>query len=242
VLHLRFSHLSLTSTAGYYLTLHPSTRNANLSPGTPERPLSDLGLKGYTAFWTSVILRFCRGLLADAPPLDLAPGREDVELKSKPKPKQDGKPPVEGRNLRDRRASNTGQVISAQLPLATINGVTISKTPSARHPGQHEVRLTLASMAKACHLRVDDTASTLAELGFLQHRRKLGQQESPKPKINVDLPLLGPDDQEAIVVEGPVRSKWTDVEVVISREAIEREWKKWGVREKPVLDEACVLL
>jgi hypothetical protein len=35
---------------GYRLTLHSRT------PGTPERPLSDLGLKGYLSYWTSLLL------------------------------------------------------------------------------------------------------------------------------------------------------------------------------------------
>lgn len=60
---------SSSSRLGYLLTRHPSTRPETLSPGTPERPLSDLGLKGYTTYWVSVILRFCRHILGNADPL-----------------------------------------------------------------------------------------------------------------------------------------------------------------------------
>ena len=55
--------------SGYYLTQHPSTRFPSGSPGTPERPLSDLGLKGYTAHWISLILRFGQKLQEHAPSL-----------------------------------------------------------------------------------------------------------------------------------------------------------------------------
>lgn len=61
--------LTASLSTGYYLTKHPSTRPKSLSPGTPERPLSDLGLKGYTAYWVSVVLRFLRILLKDAEPV-----------------------------------------------------------------------------------------------------------------------------------------------------------------------------
>ncbi|CAD6564515.1 MAG: hypothetical protein TREMPRED_005393, partial [Tremellales sp. Tagirdzhanova-0007] len=67
----------------YYLTRHPSTKPASDSPGTPERPLSDLGLKGYTAFWVTVILRFCRQLLADAVPVQATPKKPLANLEGR---------------------------------------------------------------------------------------------------------------------------------------------------------------
>jgi GNAT superfamily N-acetyltransferase len=77
----------------YYLT-----RGAS-SPGTPERPLSDLGLKGYLAFWVAVVLRVCRKLLADAEPV------------------ADRKPAEEGRSLRTRKPADPTEEVVA------VNGV-----------------------------------------------------------------------------------------------------------------------
>ncbi|BEJ17139.1 hypothetical protein CspHIS471_0605400 [Cutaneotrichosporon sp. HIS471] len=56
----------------YYLT------RGTASPGTPERPLSDLGLKGYLAYWVAVVLR----------------------------PVEDRKPAEEGRSLRNRKSAD----------------------------------------------------------------------------------------------------------------------------------------
>lgn len=135
------------------------------------------------------------------------------------------------------------------IPVATelINGVNITRIPSG-HQGQYSVKLALGELAKACHLRVDDTASTLAELGFLQYRRKatphgLGKKELHNGDGNGPsghLPLASVTASTGTRTQR--RGEWDDVEVVICREAVEREWQKRGVRDRGVLDESCVLL
>jgi hypothetical protein len=105
--------------------------------------------------------------------------------------------------------------------------------------GQYSISLSLADLAKACHLRSDDVASTLSQLGFLNHRRKLPKTE---PKSNPTQEVEDEDQEEAEeVVEGD-GDEWVNTEVVITREGIEREWSKWKVRPTGVLDESCVLL
>jgi hypothetical protein len=105
--------------------------------------------------------------------------------------------------------------------------------------GQYSISLSLADLAKACHLRSDDVASTLSQLGFLNHRRKLPKTE---PKSNSTQEIEEEDQEEAEeVVEGD-GDEWVNTEVVITREGIEREWAKWKVRPTGVLDESCVLL
>ncbi|EIW67632.1 hypothetical protein TREMEDRAFT_64226 [Tremella mesenterica DSM 1558] len=126
----------------YHLTLHPSTRPASGSPGTPERPLSDLGLKSYTSYWNSVILRFCRTLLPPDPP-------------------QTSKAT---RTSRPRRSI----ALKSQETVVNVNGVDLVKIPDGN--GQ-AIRLTLSQMSQACHIRLDDTIYALSELGFLRHRR-----------------------------------------------------------------------
>lgn len=53
--------------AGYYLTRHAD------SPGTPERPLSELGAIGYESFWTKNVLRSLLILAIDAIQADQRP-------------------------------------------------------------------------------------------------------------------------------------------------------------------------
>lgn len=77
----------------YYLT------RSLPSPGAPERPLSDLGFKGYLAYWIAVVLRVCRSSLADAEP-----------VKSEKKE-------AEGRSLRTRKPAVQGEEV------VHINGV-----------------------------------------------------------------------------------------------------------------------
>jgi len=203
--------------AGYYLTQHPATRSNPIAPGTPERPLSDLGLKGYTAYWISVILRFCRRALADAPPF--APTTVTPLTPSK-------------------RSSRSIKIVRRNIPTTlTINDVEVSKLNGTN--GQYSISLTLADLAKACHLRSDDVASTLSQLGFLNHRRKLPKTE-PKTDHTQE---VEEEDQEEVEEAGDVDGdEWTNTEVIITREGIEREWLKWKIRPAGVLDESCVIL
>ncbi|MBW0468816.1 hypothetical protein O181_008531 [Austropuccinia psidii MF-1] len=47
----------------YELDRFEARRDGRLIPGTPERPLSELGAKGYLNFWTSVLVRYFQTLL-----------------------------------------------------------------------------------------------------------------------------------------------------------------------------------
>jgi histone acetyltransferase MYST1 len=203
--------------AGYYLTQHPATRSNPIAPGTPERPLSDLGLKGYTAYWISIILRFCRQVLADAPP---------------------HAPPTITPLTPSKRASRSIKIVRRNVPTTiTINDVEVSKLNGTN--GQYSISLSLADLAKACHLRSDDVAPTLSQLGFLNHRRKIPKTE-PKPTQAQEEEEEDREEAEATPEEDG--DEWVNTEVIITREGIEREWLKWKVRPSGVLDENCVLL
>ena len=87
--------------------------------------------------------------------------------------------------------------------------------------GQYAITSSIVEVAKAMHLRPDDVAYTLLELGFLRHRRGADGETAA-------------DDDEL--------GDWKGVEVVVTREMVEGAWEKWRVREKPLLNEASVLL
>ncbi|KAI6159459.1 acyl-CoA N-acyltransferase [Pisolithus thermaeus] len=194
--------------------------------GTPERPLSDLGLRSYLTYWVATIVRFLRHLLSVLPsdcaqvttegvapilsqgrPLsELAaydtqlalPSAEDVprsmgistHLKRKRAPKGfDGELPHAPISPSFHRHDPRG-LTPATSTSATVPTFTPAPTP-AQVPGAHDilassrkiittpnpdgsatshvvVRCTLADIARATNLRVDDAAFALAECGLLE--------------------------------------------------------------------------
>lgn len=109
----------------------------------------------------------------------------------------------------------------------------LAKRPDPTHSGQYAIITTVATLARACHLRTDDVQLVLAELGFLRYRRHV----PPAPKDHAD----GEDETEADKVEEEL-GEWQDIEVVITRESVDEMWAKWRVREHGVLEEKYVLL
>lgn len=125
----------------------------------------------------------------------------------------------------------------------------MSKHEIAAHKGQYALALTLASLAKACHLRVDDTAFALAELGLLMHRRSITMPAPSRKRITGDEfrseDLVTENGQDAVALPEAleaVAEEWDGVEVVICKEDVERLCVDWNVRDKPILDEQYVLL
>ncbi|KAK6907883.1 hypothetical protein I203_101884 [Kwoniella mangroviensis CBS 8507] len=250
----------------YYLTKHPSTRPSSQSPGTPERPLSDLGLKGYTAYWVSVILRFLKNLLADSEPFKPPHSNESpTKIKSPIKAKVKITPvtPVkegEGRVLRVRKPLVDEEKIPVgvggkkdQKMLIVVDGVGFTQIPIPNYKGQYSISLDLSTIAKSCHLRLDDISFTLSELGFLTHRRKV-QAIQPKKRLrnghgHGHSALKGESgeeqddqDEEGIDDQEEIGEEWKDIEIVISKEMVDEQWKKWRVRDKGVLQDEFVLL
>lgn len=207
-----------------------------MSPGTPERPLSDLGLKGYTAYWVSTLLRVCKQLLASAPPLP------DSHL-----------PPIKpgSRPLRTRRAgldeserivvNDVGQwsYNSRGFKLIPCYQLEMRRIKEPNRAGQYAVSLNLSDLARAAHLRIDDTAFTMAELGFLQQRRPTTSTTQPQSNEE-DVDLDGNADEDE--GDNADLGEWKHVELVISRQMVDDAWASWRVRDKGVLDEQYVLL
>ncbi len=94
----------------------------------------------------------------------------------------------------------------------------MTKSYESPYKCQFAVILSLADLARACHLRKEDAAFALAELGFLQHRRARSVSNDVRKHLDP--------------------GEWKDMEVVVSREMVEELWVKWRVREKGVLSGA----
>lgn len=106
--------------------------------------------------------------------------------------------------------------------------------------GQYTLTTTLEDLARACHLRTDDVQLTLTELGFLSTRRRL----PPKPRRHdhTDHSHGHHDDGDEGMVDGDELGEWDNIEVVITRDAVDEAWAKWRVRERGVLDEKYCLI
>lgn len=98
----------------------------------------------------------------------------------------------------------------------------ITKSHDSNFKGQYTAVVSLGTLAQGCHLRTDDTAFALAELGFLRHRRNTNAAIEAKEEHDL--------------------GEWKDVEMVVSREMVEEMWATWKVREKGVLAEEYMLL
>lgn len=64
----------------------------------------------------------------------------------------------------------------------------------------------------------------LEELGFLRHRRAVPRQ--------------GAEEED----DGEEPGEWSDVEIVITQDAVDAAAAKWRVKEKPLLEEQYCLL
>lgn len=109
------------------------------------------------------------------------------------------------------------------------------------HKGQYAISTTLSDLAKMAHLRIDDVAFTLSELGFLKHRQKPSLVPQSRRRNEEIAEEEGAEEDDVADEEGDL-GEWSDVEVVIKKEMVEEMWEKWRVRENGVLDESCVLL
>jgi len=130
----------------YYLSRSDDT------PGTPERPLSDLGLKGYMAYWSAQLVRtllaayspegaMIRAILAGHKP----PAPHSMPTSPSPRRRRRRRGGWAGEELVERPDEPLTSIPHASIPMTT----------------------TLARIADAAGLRSDDATLALAHAGLL---------------------------------------------------------------------------
>ncbi|KXN86154.1 putative MYST-like histone acetyltransferase 1 [Leucoagaricus sp. SymC.cos] len=147
--------------------------------GTPERPLSDLGLRGYLQFWVSHIVRFFRQVLT-ALPSDFERIRTVGNLPDLTK-NPPGELPESLSKKRKRGKSGDGDDPGAYVPFTDpmfmVNRVfeTVQREDGVAEI-HVSVQCTLADIARATDLRIEDTAFALNECGLLMRRFTEGDE------------------------------------------------------------------
>ncbi|GJJ13942.1 hypothetical protein Clacol_008199 [Clathrus columnatus] len=160
--------------------------------GTPERPLSDLGLRSYVTFWISVLVRFFRRVLTVGAPdvagADIgATESEAARRKKRAKSAQDGQQFELLANIRTGPLNNTEGNKRTSDPVVTFRLIVTAIAPFfesfrriqtyANPDGSATthvvVECTLDDISKATSLRPEDAAFALKECGLLQRRRKI---------------------------------------------------------------------
>ncbi|KAL4244209.1 MYST (SAS/MOZ) family protein [Abortiporus biennis] len=217
--------------------------------GTPERPLSDLGLRSYLAYWVATIIRFFRRLLTVLPPgtekvvtsgsaFDvsdpLSPAREQddpsgVQIKVKRKKNTKGWDGEQDPAIRATVQSTT-EIDPAFSSLRTIETIA---NPDGSCTSHVMVRCTLADIARATGLRMEDAAFAMNECGLLSRRLKPDDDESKE---------VGEETEDGESMSNLKTSTGTVEEtVVVSRELVEQIAKERRVK-KMCMDLAHVLL
>ncbi|KAI0344184.1 acyl-CoA N-acyltransferase [Trametopsis cervina] len=209
--------------------------------GTPERPLSDLGLRSYLTYWIATLVRYFRRLLSVLPgdtKRVIAYGDphsqvSDTDLMMSPVRDTDD-PQVKMRKKKSTKGWD-GEVVDASfrntyLPqtdgpmFSALRTIETTANPDGSATSHVIVRCTLSDIAQSTGLRVEDAAFALSESGILQRRRRINADTANRRNRDKD---ADQDDQEEYIV--------------ISREMVETIAKDRNVK-KMCIDLAHVLL
>ncbi|KAI0717529.1 acyl-CoA N-acyltransferase [Cerioporus squamosus] len=161
--------------------------------GTPERPLSDLGLRSYLTYWVSTLVRFFRRLLSVLPPdtaqvtttglttdisdaIALSPSRDTEDSSSISKKRRKSTKGWDGEEIpASAIALRTAQLNDMNDPMWTsLRSIETTANRDGSATTHIVVRCTLADIARATNLRVEDAAFALNECGLLGRHLKSG--------------------------------------------------------------------
>ncbi|PIL30752.1 hypothetical protein GSI_06920 [Ganoderma sinense ZZ0214-1] len=209
--------------------------------GTPERPLSDLGLRSYLTYWISTLIRFFRRLLSVLPPdtaqitttgltADVA---DAIAAPSPIRDSEDGSSSMSKKRRKSTKGWDGEDLSAAAVALRTAQANdtndpmwTALRTVETRANADGSatthvvVRCTLADVARACNLRVEDAAFALNECGLLV--RRLPPATAPTPNAK----------QNSVDGEGDVGETLAITREMVEAVARERDVKRMWIRHE----------
>ncbi|KAL5518698.1 hypothetical protein ACEPAH_381 [Sanghuangporus vaninii] len=167
--------------------------------GTPERPLSELGLRTYLTYWTGALVQFFRRVLSVQPLSDIPRDQQrpvDDDLirflearDSNRKRRKSGKD-IGDNSYKNRvweggleNYYNTGDVVAAtsgadDVLYSRMRWMRTSSNPDGSATTHVFARCTLEDIANATGIRTEDIAFTLHECGLLQKIQALDRKET----------------------------------------------------------------
>ncbi|KAF9074025.1 acyl-CoA N-acyltransferase [Rhodocollybia butyracea] len=158
--------------------------------GTPERPLSDLGLRSYLAYWVSTLIRFFRKLLEVMP---MSAGADTVlvtrgnppDFRSPSRESSEDSIPRRRKRYKgwDGELSQEEEVMEdIDEKLASLRTFVTTRNPDGSATVHLRIQCSLVDIADATNLRVDDAAFALNEMGLL---KTWGQDSSDQKPVVV---------------------------------------------------------
>ncbi|GAA5963614.1 hypothetical protein JCM3765_004342 [Sporobolomyces pararoseus] len=203
------------------------SRRLSATPGTPERPLSDLGQAGYLSHWTSVLVRYFRSIFTNhvEPPYleDVIEHARALELEGGLEGEDGSQSPPSRRHRKIKQAkgwvgelpSGSGVAILGQYEAFTLR-LTADGEVDGRVDESGEFDFgpsNLQTLAEKVNLQVEDVAWALVESGLAQWR-------------------------SGKLVEGGGAEEM----LVITPELVEAVAEKKKVKKRPMLDVAFVCM
>ncbi|EIN13298.1 acyl-CoA N-acyltransferase [Punctularia strigosozonata HHB-11173 SS5] len=189
--------------------------------GTPERPLSDLGLRTYLNYWVSTILRHLQKLLSVVPPdmtvrsgpqmPDLSKLRAKSEDLMTQKPKKKKTKGWDGEIDLSELYANQPPPDDPNTSLTSRRTLVTRGNPDGSATTHVVVHCTLEDLSRATYIRVEDAAFALNECGLLL-RKKHVEGNTRNGEEAVD----GEPAEQMIVV--------------VSREMIDEVARQWGLK------------
>ncbi|KAL5534511.1 hypothetical protein ACEPAG_974 [Sanghuangporus baumii] len=167
--------------------------------GTPERPLSELGLRTYLTYWTGALVQFFRRVLSVQPLSDIPRDQQrpvdddlirflearDLNRKRRKSGKDIGDNSYKNRVWEGGLENhyNTGDVVAAtsganDVLYSRMRWMRTSSNPDGSATTHVFARCTLEDIANATGIRTEDIAFTLHECGLLQKVQALDRDET----------------------------------------------------------------